>query len=64
MKPVKRIRTSTVGMMGERMVAIEQRMVKLATPEQYTEIKLISAEFDIEIPLEMFTLSNLRNPRL
>ena len=64
MKPVKRIRTSTVGMMGGRMVAIEQRMVKLATPEQYTEIKLISAEFDIEIPLEMFTLSNLRNPRL
>ncbi|MDP7518169.1 MAG: outer membrane lipoprotein-sorting protein [Arenicellales bacterium] len=63
MNPVKRMDTSRVGVMGGRMVAIQERMAKLETPEQYTEIRLISVEFDIETPRGMFTLSNLRNPR-
>ncbi|MFV1998232.1 MAG: outer membrane lipoprotein-sorting protein [Acidiferrobacterales bacterium] len=63
MKPVKRMLTSKIGMMGGRMVAIQQRMTKSDTPNEYTEIKLITAEFDIKIPNNMFTLSNLRNPR-
>ena len=63
MKPVKRMGTSEVGMMGGRMVAIQQRMAKIETPDEYTEIKVLSAKFDIEIHDSMFTLSNLRNPR-
>lgn len=63
MKPVKRMRTSKVGMMGGRMVAIQERMAKIETPDEYTEIKMISAKFDIKISNSTFTLSNLRNPR-
>ena len=63
MKPIKRMGTSKVGMMGGRMVAIQQRMAKLETKNEYTEIKMINAKFDIKVPDSMFTLSNLRNPR-
>ena len=35
----------------------------ITVQDEYTEIKLISAQFDIKIPDNMFTLSNLRNPR-
>jgi len=64
MQPVKRMKTSKVGMMGGRMVAIHERMAKLETPNEYTEITIIKAKFDIKVPESMFTLSNLRNPRL
>ena len=63
MKPVKRMLTSEVGMMGGRMVAIQERMAKTETPDEYTEIRIISAKFDIRVPDSIFTLSNLRNPR-
>jgi len=63
MKPIKRMRTSKVGMMGGRMVAIQERMAKLEIPDEYTEIKMLSAKFDIKVADSMFTLSNLRNPR-
>lgn len=63
MKPIKRMLTSKVGMMGGRMVAIQERMAKIETPNEYTEIKMLSAKFDINVPDSMFTLSNLRNPR-
>ena len=63
MKPIKRMLTSNVGMMGGRMVAIQERMAKIETPDEYTEIKMISAKFDIKVSSSLFTLSNLRNPR-
>lgn len=63
MQPIKRMKTSKVGMMGGRMVAIQQRMAKLETKNEYTEIKIINAKFDLKVPDSMFTLSNLRNPR-
>jgi hypothetical protein len=63
MKPIKRMKTSKVGMMGGRMVAIQERMAKIETTDEYTEIKLLSARFDLNVPGSMFTLSNLRNPR-
>ncbi len=63
MKPVKRMRTLKVGKMGGRMVALQQRMAKIAMPEEWTEIKLIAIKFNISIPDSTFTLSNLRNPR-
>jgi outer membrane lipoprotein-sorting protein len=63
MQPVKRMLTSKVGMMGGRMVAIKERMSKIETPNEFTEIKIVSASFNIKVPDSMFTLSNLRNPR-
>ncbi|MCW8999929.1 MAG: outer membrane lipoprotein-sorting protein [Kangiellaceae bacterium] len=63
MQAVKRMLTLKIGMMGGRMVALQQRMAKIETPDEYTEIQVLSAEFDIEIPQTVFTLSNLRNPR-
>ena len=63
MNPVKRMRTLKVGKMGGRMVALQERMAKIAMPEEWTEIKLIAIKFNIRIPDSTFTLSNLRNPR-
>ncbi len=63
MQPVKRMQTLKVAMMGGRMLAISERMAKIDTPEEYTEINVSEAKFDIKIPKNMFTLSNLRNPR-
>jgi len=63
MKEIKRMLTSKIGMMGGRMVAMQQRMAKLETQNEYTEIKILTAKFDIKIQDSIFTLSNLRNPR-
>jgi len=63
MKVIKRMLTSKVGMMGGRMVAIHERMAKVETPDEYTDITILNAKFDITVPDSMFTLSNLRNPR-
>lgn len=63
MKPVKRMRTSKIGKMGGRTIALQERMAKIETPDEYTEVKMISASFDINIPAATFTLANLRNPR-
>jgi len=63
MKLVKRMVALEVGEMGGRMVAIRERMSKVETAGEYTEIRMRSAEFDIKVPDSTFTLSNLRNPR-
>jgi hypothetical protein len=63
MKPVKRMHTLAVGMMGGRVVALQERMVKIEAPDEWTEVKMVSARFDINVPDSTFTLSNLRNPR-
>ena len=49
--------------MGGRPVARVMRMGKLETPDEWTEITTRSVQFDIELPANIFTLSNLRNPR-
>jgi hypothetical protein len=49
--------------MGGRTVASQQRMVKEGLPDEWTEIRIDSVEFDVELADSLFTLSNLRNPR-
>ncbi len=49
--------------MGGRTVAAVMRMGELETPGEWTEMRVIDVEFDIDIPSNTFTLSNLRNPR-
>ena len=60
---VKVLSTTEVKEMGGRMVASVQRMAKVDTDDEWTEIRIDSAEFDVELSDNIFTLSNLRNPR-
>jgi len=60
---VKTLRTLEFAEMGGRAVAAQQRMEKRATPGEWTEIRLDSIAFDVELGDSVFTLSNLRNPR-
>ena len=60
---VKTLRTLEVKEMGGRAVAAHQRMEKEETPDEWTEVIMNTVEFDIELSGNVFTLSNLRNPR-
>ena len=60
---VKTLVTLEVAEMGGRQVAARQRMYKEDTPEEWTEVTMNSVEFDVELADNVFTLSNLRNPR-
>ncbi len=60
---VKALHTLEIGDMGGRTVAVRQRMEKVAAPGAWTEIIVDSVEFDVDLSDNIFTLSNLRNPR-
>lgn len=60
---VKSLKTLEIEEMGGRAIASRQRMVKVDAPEEWTEIEVVSVEYEIDIPDSVFTLSNLRNPR-
>jgi len=60
---VKTLVTLEVKEMGGRAVAAQQRMAKEDSPDEWTEIVMDFVEFDIELGGNVFTLSNLRNPR-
>lgn len=59
----KTLRSLEIGEMGGRVVATRQRMSKVETENEWTEIKIDDVEYDIEVADSLFTLSNLRNPR-
>jgi outer membrane lipoprotein-sorting protein len=60
---VKTLNSLNIGEMGGRTIALRQRMSKEASPEEWTEIQVVSVEYDIDLSENLFTLSNLRNPR-
>lgn len=60
---VKTLLTLEIKEMGGRTVASHQRMEKIDAPGEWTELNVASVEFDIELSDNVFTLSNLRNPR-
>jgi outer membrane lipoprotein-sorting protein len=60
---VKSMKTLEVQEMGGRPVAKVMRMGKVDEPDEWTEIIANSIEFDLKMPTNTFTLSNLRNPR-
>lgn len=59
---VKALRTHEIRTMDGRAVAAVQRMSK-ADRDEWTEIEIRDAEFDLDLPDRLFTLANLRNPR-
>jgi len=60
---VKTLSTLEIREMGGRAVAAQQRMAKEETPDEWTEIVMVTIEFDVQLSDNVFTLSNLRNPR-
>ena len=60
---VKSMKTLEIQEMGGRAVARVMRMGKSDNPEEWTQLMANAIEFDIDLPKNLFTLSNLRNPR-
>ena len=60
---VKILESMEIGEMGGRTIATRQRMHKIDAAEEWTEIRVNSVEYEIDIPDSTFTLSSLRNPR-
>jgi len=60
---VKSLRSTEIGTMGGRTIAIRQRMNKVDSEDEWTEFLIDSVEFDVEISDNVFTRSNLQNPR-
>ena len=60
---VKILESLEIGELGGRTIALRQRMHEVDTPDEWTEIQVISVEYEIDVPDSMFTLSSLRNPR-
>ena len=60
---VKTLTSLEIGEMGGRVIALRQRMNKVDAPEEWTEIQVVSVDYEIELKDSLFTLSNLRNPR-
>lgn len=60
---LKTLTTQELKSMGGKTVAARQRMQKVDKPDEWTQIHVREARFGVEIPANMFTLGNLRNPR-
>ncbi len=60
---VKSMKTLEVGVMGGRAIAIRQRMAKADAEDEWTEFVIEAVEFDVDISENVFTRSNLQNPR-
>ena len=60
---VKTFTTTEIKELGGRPVATIMRMQDVDKPLEWTEISVSDAQFDIDLPPNLFTLSNLRNPR-
>ncbi len=62
-KLVKSLRSTRSAEMGGRALALVQRMEKLESDGEWTEIVIDDMSFDVDLPDSLFTRSNLRNPR-
>lgn len=60
---VKTLESLDIGEMGGRTIALRQRMAKVDADDEWTEFIIDSIEFDLEISNNVFTRSNLQNPR-
>ena len=60
---VKTLSSLEIGEMGGRVIALQQRMSKTESPDEWTEIQVVSIDYEVDLKDSLFTLSNLRNPR-
>lgn len=63
MVPLKRMVSLDIGVLGGRSFATRMRMVDLEEADRWTELQYRTAEFDVPLDDEIFTLFSLRNPR-
>jgi outer membrane lipoprotein-sorting protein len=63
MKPVRRMQTEKIGILGDRSYPLVMTMHPLLTPGQWTRVDTSNGKFNSVVPDYMFTLSNLQNPR-
>lgn len=55
--------TTEIAVMDGKTVAKTMRIAKLDQPDEWTETRMETVDFNIDLPGNTFTLSNLRNPR-
>jgi hypothetical protein len=60
---VKTMKALEIKMLGGRTVASIIRMSKQEAPDEWTEMSVQNIQFDVKHDNNLFTLSNLRNPR-
>ena len=60
---VKEMNATEIAVMDGRTVASRMRMHKLESPDEWTEMVVDAVDFDVDLSGNLFTLSNLRNPR-
>jgi outer membrane lipoprotein-sorting protein len=60
---VKTLLSTEIGVMGGRTIAIRQRMAKKDSEDEWTEFRVDSVDFDVDIADNVFTRTNLQNPR-
>ncbi len=60
---VKTLNTEEIDERGGRQVAVRQRMEPADEKEKWTEVTVEEAEYDLDLPGQIFSVSNLRNPR-
>ena len=60
---VKQMKSLEVGEMGGRMIATQMRMTDLENPEQFTEVRYDSMEFDVKLEDRLFTVFSLQSGR-
>jgi hypothetical protein len=60
---VKTLQALEIRELSGRNVVTVMRMSKQDSPREWTELSTARVEFDIDLPENLFTLSNLRNPR-
>ena len=60
---VKTLQALEVREMSGRAVAAVMRMTQEVDAAEWTELHTLEIEFDVDLPANVFTLSNLRNPR-
>lgn len=60
---VKTLEALELAEMSGRVVASVMRMSRKDQPGEWTELSTAEVDFDVDLPPNLFTLSNLRNPR-
>jgi len=60
---VRRMQTEQVASLGGRPYPVVMTMRPLDQPGQWTRVETSEARFNVGIPANLFTLSNLQNPR-
>jgi len=60
---VKTLKATEIQQLQGRPVATVLHMEKVDSGGQWTEMRVDSIDFDVSLPRNLFTLSNLRNPR-